>query len=140
MLGLNCTICGMPWPHVDANLIASCSHATLVSQWRDDGFMDVTEPIFGVDPVEMLRAAGVELRSLPGRPDRFWGPAWAYQIIGMGRVSGFGPAKRLEVLKAINADEALRQAAEAVGAAGEFVVVVLGEAIIAAIAAQAVSS
>jgi len=124
-----CRICGAALPHRDPDQLRSCAHVTTIVTWREEGYIDVTDFFAGIDVAAMLRAAGVEVRELPGRPDRFWAPSWAAQIAAMTRLKGFTQHERIRVITCVNSNAELRAAAEAVMAADELVLVVLGHAI-----------
>lgn len=131
---MRCRICGSDLPHRDPELIKSCEHVTVLVTWREEGYIDVSDFFAGIDVAGMLRAAGIEVRELPGRPDRFWAPSWAAQIAATVRLKGFTQHERIRVITCINASVELRAAAEAVMAADELVLVVLGHAIQTALA------
>jgi hypothetical protein len=84
---------------------------------------DITQPVL---VVPMLRAAGVWLRSLPGRPDRIWAPSWAVQV---AVATGLKQDARVRFIEKVNSKLELREAAEAVALAGESVLEVLGKAV-----------
>jgi hypothetical protein len=129
-LHLSCVICGAPWPHRDNDHRASCVHAMTVTQWRAEDYMDVTNigPVsYGIDVPTMLRCAGVELRQLPGRPDRIWGPAWAVQVACT--VGDLKQEQRVRWIEKVYKNDELRAAAEAICIAGEFVLEVMREAV-----------
>lgn len=131
---MRCRICNGDLPHRDPGHIRSCEHVTVLVTWREEGYIDVTDFFAGIDVAAMLRAAGVEVRELPGRADRFWAPSWAAQIAATVRLKGFTQHERIRVITCINAHAELRAAAEAVMAADELVLVVLGHAIQTALA------
>jgi len=124
-----CLICGAAWPHKDDGWRASCAHAEVIVRWRDvDGYMDCTDIKTPIDVLAMLRTAGVWIRQLPGRPDRFWAPAWAVQV-ACTTTDNDRREDRARFISKINYSLQLREAAEAVALAGESVLQVLRKAV-----------